>query len=105
MRLGAGVQNKILDYMAMGIPCVTTSVGYEGLAAIQGREIVVADGANEWIESVLDLHANRPGAAAIGQAGRAYVRRCHTWSACLTPLVSAIDQLSTAAGPGGSSSA
>jgi len=95
MRLGAGVQNKILDYMAMGIPCITTSVGYEGLSAVHDREIVVADSADDWTKTVLNLYADRSGAAAIGQAGKAYVRRCHTWSACLTPLVAAIDQLST----------
>ena len=104
MRLGAGVQNKILDYMAMGIPCITTPVGHEGLGAVHGREIVVADGVDAWIKTVLDLYADRSGAAAIGQAGRAYVRRCHTWSACLTPMVSAIDQLSTGAGHSGLSS-
>jgi glycosyltransferase involved in cell wall biosynthesis len=93
MRLGAGVQNKILDYMAMGIPCVTTTVGHEGLSAVHGREIVVADRGEDLIRAVLDLYSDRSAAADIGQAGRAYVRRCHTWSACLTPLVSAIDQL------------
>lgn len=95
MRLGAGVQNKILDYMAMGIPSITTSVGHEGLSAVHDREIVVADSGDDWVKTVLDLYADRSRAAAIGQAGKAYVRRCHTWSACLTPLVSAIDQLST----------
>jgi glycosyltransferase involved in cell wall biosynthesis len=98
MRLGAGVQNKILDYMAMGIPCVTTTVGHEGLDAVHGREIVVADSAEHLSKAVLDLYADRSAAAAIGEAGRDYVRRCHTWSACLAPLVSAIDQLSTGAG-------
>jgi glycosyltransferase involved in cell wall biosynthesis len=101
MRLGAGVQNKILDYMAMGIPCVTTVVGHEGLGAVHGREIVVADSRDDLIKSVLDLCTDRAAAAAIGQAGRAYVRRCHTWSACLTPLVSAIDQLTTGTAPSG----
>jgi len=97
MRLGAGVQNKILDYMAMGLPCVTTAVGYEGLSAAQGREIVVAESRDDWIKSIVDLYADRSAAAAIGQAGRAYVRRSHTWSACLAPLVSAIDELSKGA--------
>jgi glycosyltransferase involved in cell wall biosynthesis len=93
MRLGAGVQNKILDYMAMGIPCITSAVGYEGLSAVPGQEIVVADDADRWAKAVLDLNADRSSAAAIGAAGRAYVRRSHTWSACLAPLVSAIEQL------------
>jgi glycosyltransferase involved in cell wall biosynthesis len=101
MRLGAGVQNKILDYMAMGIPCVTTTVGHEGLGAANGREIVVADGADEMSKAVLKLYEDRSAAATIGEAGRGYVRRYHTWSACLTPLVSAVDQLLTGAHRGG----
>ncbi|EPL4979341.1 glycosyltransferase family 4 protein, partial [Escherichia coli] len=34
IRLGAGVQNKILEYMALGLPCITSSVGYEGIGAL-----------------------------------------------------------------------
>ncbi|HHR5213720.1 TPA: glycosyltransferase family 4 protein, partial [Escherichia coli] len=41
IRLGAGIQNKVLEYMALGLPCISSTVGFEGLGAEEGKEIYV----------------------------------------------------------------
>ncbi|WP_295608025.1 TIGR03087 family PEP-CTERM/XrtA system glycosyltransferase [uncultured Lamprocystis sp.] len=43
MRIARGVQNKVLEGMAMGRPVVVTSKGLEGIAAVPGRDVLVAD--------------------------------------------------------------
>ncbi|WP_250880879.1 glycosyltransferase family 4 protein [Escherichia coli] len=43
IRLGAGIQNKVLEYMALGLPCISSTVGFEGLGAEEGKEIYVAN--------------------------------------------------------------
>ena len=61
MRIGAGVQNKILEYMALGLPVVTTSLGYEGLGAESGRDLLIADTPGEFVSRIERLVADGRG--------------------------------------------
>ncbi|MGI2203493.1 glycosyltransferase [Shewanella oncorhynchi] len=92
MRLGAGVQNKVLEYMAMGIPTITSSVGLEGLEANPGENILVADSEVQYVQiikSLLDPNlANK-----FSKKGRAYVEQFHMWNSRLAPFVSKVESL------------
>ena len=97
---------------AIGEPIMTTTpvlteafhmLGPASIGSDRLRDFIEAGGLAVWFFDrhaltrafeLMELYADRSGAAAIGQAGKAYVRRSHTWSACLSPLVSAIDGLS-----------
>jgi glycosyltransferase involved in cell wall biosynthesis len=76
---GAGIQNKILEAMAVGLPVVTTSKALLSLAAVSNREILVGDSPREFSESVLNLLENPGWAHEIGETGRLYVREHHDW--------------------------
>lgn len=93
MRLGAGVQNKILEYLAMGLPTITSSVGLEGLATLPGRELLVADTPEIWVEQLLHLWNHIDQADAQSKAGRDYVERMHSWRSHLAPLVDTVHRL------------
>ncbi len=58
MRIGTGLQNKLLEAMAMGIPCVTTPISFEPLGAKQGHDILVGKNAIELAEQICRLLAN-----------------------------------------------
>lgn len=90
VRLGAGVQNKVLEYLALGLPTVTTSVGFEGLGVVPDRDILVADNAKTFAEAVIQLLRDREAAAAMAEAGRRHVEDHHSWSAMLQPMVDAV---------------
>lgn len=55
MRIARGVQNKILEAMAMGVPVVTTSLGFEGITATAGRDIFVEDLPGLFASRVIEL--------------------------------------------------
>jgi glycosyltransferase involved in cell wall biosynthesis len=93
IRVGAGVQNKLLDYMALGLPGVTTSVGLEGVEARPGTEVVVADSAEAMAGAVLELLNDRQRARVVAEAARSFVERKHRWPAQLDPLVERLEQL------------
>jgi glycosyltransferase involved in cell wall biosynthesis len=97
MRLGAGVQNKILEYMALGLPVVSTPLGLEGLQARDGHELMIANTASELADCILGLLGNRERARLIAEAARAYVEEQHSWSARLAPV---IEQIQSALEPG-----
>jgi glycosyltransferase involved in cell wall biosynthesis len=86
MRIGAGVQNKILEYMALGLPVVASSVGYEGLEARVGRELLVADSPPEFARAVIRLLLDRSFAEHLASAARRHVVAHHSWSALFSPL-------------------
>ena len=90
VRLGAGVQNKVLEYMALGLPVVSTSVGLEGFTASHGNEIVVADDSSAFAAQVLRLISDRPAASVMAKAARRYVESHHSWEAMLAPMISVI---------------
>jgi len=87
MRMGSGVQNKILEYMALGLPAITSSLSLRTIAALPNREILVADDGRAFAEHLERLFADRDYGLRIATAGRDYVLRNHAWAAHLAPLV------------------
>ena len=88
LRLARGVQNKVLEAMAMARPVVATSAATQALAVRPGHDLLVADDAPALAEAVLQALAPAVG-AALGTAARAYVVAAHRWEDALLP----IDQL------------
>jgi polysaccharide biosynthesis protein PslH len=83
LRMGRGVQNKVLQAMAMGLPVVATTVAQRGLGAVAGRHLYVENDAARFGERVAALLTRASDAAAMGRQGRAYVEAHHAWdSSC-----------------------
>ncbi len=93
IRLGAGIQNKVLEYMALGLPTVTTTLGREGLDARPGVEFIAADGPQGTADAVLDLLDDREKAEAMARSARRYVERSHSWAAAVAPMMDVIGRL------------
>jgi len=81
LRFAAGVQNKVIEAMAYGLPVVTTSIVNRGLGATDGEEIVVRDEPSEFAEAVVGILRDRERARRLGEGGRAFVRGRFHWSA------------------------
>jgi polysaccharide biosynthesis protein PslH len=85
LRIARGVQNKVLEAMAMARPVVASSAAFEGIEAEPGRDLLVAEGAQSQAEAVLKL-LEPPAAQKLGRAGRAQVEAAYRWEAQLAPL-------------------
>ncbi len=73
--VGGGIIVKILDAMAAGTPVVTTSYGNEGIGAVPGRDLLVADDGDSFAASVVRVLADPEFAAELAANGRAFVRK------------------------------
>jgi sugar transferase (PEP-CTERM/EpsH1 system associated) len=76
--IARGVQNKVLEAMAMGRPLVATSAATRALAVTPGRHLLVADAAPDFAAAVTRL-LDEVEARRFGSEGRRYVERHHRW--------------------------
>ncbi|WP_129561381.1 glycosyltransferase [Paraburkholderia dokdonensis] len=93
MRIGAGVQNKILEYMALGLPVVATSSGHEGLYAEAGRDLAIANTPEEFVDRIEWLMDNEAVAVEMAARARRFVEQEHSWGRMVAPLLARLGAL------------
>ena len=80
MRIGTGLQNKLLEAMAMRLPCITTSLANNSLLASEEKnEILVGDNEQELAEHIITLLTNKDKADEIAQNGYDFVHHVYDW--------------------------
>ena len=83
LRIARGVQNKILEAMAMGKACVVSPDAAQGIDAVDGRDLMVAaDPTN----AVIALLGDPARASAMGAAARERMMQSYSWNVQLSPL-------------------
>jgi len=88
IRIRAGIQNKMLEAMALGVPLVATPICYPGLQIEPGKHLLVADGPEQFASAVELLLNNVTLREKLIEAGRAYVERHHDWAESIRALSS-----------------
>jgi polysaccharide biosynthesis protein PslH len=86
LRVARGIQNKILEAMAMGRPVVASSSCAEAIDARIGTELVSAITSDDFVREIGELLKTPAEAAAIGLAGRARVVQSYSWAAHLAGI-------------------
>lgn len=77
LRIARGIQNKVLEAMAMATPVVVSPQALEGIEAEPGRELVLAQNATGFADAVASLLARQDN--SMGLAARARVERKYSW--------------------------
>lgn len=86
LTIARGVQNKVLEAMAMARPVLATPEAATGIPAREEHELVVADGAEALAKAALSLLHDKVRAATIGHSARAIVVERCGWAGVLAPL-------------------
>ncbi len=80
MRIGTGLQNKLLEAMSMGLPCITTPLANSALGAETGKEILIGHDAEELARHIITLLTDKEKAEQIARAGFDFTNRVYDWS-------------------------
>jgi polysaccharide biosynthesis protein PslH len=80
MRLSIGLQNKILQAMAMKTPCIVSSLSNNAIKAPDKIALLEANTPQEFSESILELLNDINKASAMGNAGYDFVKEHYSWS-------------------------
>jgi sugar transferase (PEP-CTERM/EpsH1 system associated) len=86
LRMARGVQNKVLEAMAMAKPVLASPHAAEGIETQPGVGLLVAVDEVEFVTQALRLMQDDDAARAMGVAGREHVLRCYRWDRSLSRL-------------------
>jgi polysaccharide biosynthesis protein PslH len=92
---GGGMRVKILDAWCWGLPVVSTRIGAEGIAAVDGENALLADSASEFSDAVVRLLDKPVLSERIAQGGRCTAEREYDWRTRYESWHSVYEQLAT----------
>jgi len=93
LRIARGIQNKVLEAMAMGLPVVGTRSATQGVDGEPGRDYLLAETPEEQIEALCGLLRAPEDAHELGRRARVFVEANYDWDVCLRPLDSILERL------------
>ena len=74
---GSGIRIKIIEAMSLGKVVITTSIGLEGIDAVDKQHVLVADTAEDFVKAIDFCLTHPQQITAIGENAAAYVRTHH----------------------------
>jgi sugar transferase (PEP-CTERM/EpsH1 system associated) len=92
MVYSVGIQNKVMEAMALGTPVVAATQVATALGAEPGRDLLAAQSAQEFAEKTLHLMDNADLRGILGRRGRTYVEQTHDWTTVTDRLVDVYQQ-------------
>ncbi|WP_447968788.1 TIGR03087 family PEP-CTERM/XrtA system glycosyltransferase [Nitrospira sp. M1] len=94
LRIARGVQNKILEAMAMGLPVVGTSNAFEGISVCQDNGIRIVDDPIQFADEVISLLHDPVLRTTCGIRAREFVRQRGSWDDCGAELERLVHSMS-----------
>ncbi len=86
LHIARGVQNKVLEALAMAKPVVASPEPLVGLDVHDGLDVFRAESKEQWVSALLRLFDDAALRHEVGVAGQAYVTANHRWDQCLSSL-------------------
>ena len=90
MRIGTGLQNKLLEAMSMGLPAITSPLANASLGAKPNEEILIGSNAEEMANNIITLLTDTQKAQQIAQAGFDFTNRVYDWGKATEKMESAM---------------
>jgi len=86
LRVARGLQNKVLEAMAMRVPVVSSPAAFAGINAVAGQDLLVAGRPGEFSRAIVTLLRDPAARERVAAAGRTCVETNHNWSQLLERL-------------------
>ena len=93
LQTARGVQNKVLEAMACARSVVVSSAAAEGIDAVPGRHLLVADQPQQWASHIERLLRDAEYRRSVADAARQLVARTYAWPQRARPMVDLLHTL------------
>ena len=90
MFIGTGLQNKLLEAMAIGVPCVTTTLANNALGAELNEEILLANDAESFRDRIMELLSDETKRQYISKNAKRFVQDNYDWKPVTRKLIELI---------------
>jgi len=90
MRIGTGLQNKLLEAMSMRLPAITSPLANASLGAKPNEEILIGSNAEEMAKNIITLLTDKEKAEHIAQAGFDFTNKVYDWGKATEKLEAAM---------------
>jgi len=90
LRIARGIQNKVLQAMALGVPVVATTAAARGLEARRDEHFLVEDEPARFAEAVVGLLRDRDARRRLAARARSFVEAHHSWPVLLARIESLV---------------
>jgi sugar transferase (PEP-CTERM/EpsH1 system associated) len=95
MRIGTGLQNKLLEAMAMELPCITSVLANQALGAKENDEILIGTTAAEYANHIIKLLKDQEFAKSLAKNGHIFVKKIFSWENSTQLLLQLFDTSKT----------
>jgi glycosyltransferase involved in cell wall biosynthesis len=79
LKSGAGMRVKILEAWCWAVPVVSTTIGAEGIGAVDGEQMLVADDEASLTDAVIRVLTDGSLARRLSENGRSLVEQAYNW--------------------------
>jgi sugar transferase (PEP-CTERM/EpsH1 system associated) len=86
VRIGAGTLNKVLEPMALGLPVVSSVVGFKGLGIKSGEGVILANGKQDFAVQVIKLLKDANVRRSVGSKGKKIIEEKFSWD-CISHIL------------------
>ena len=77
--IGTGLQNKLLEAMASGLPCITTPLSNNALGGVDGKNILLAEDIDTFVEKITEGLVIEGNFSLIARQGKYYIELLYSW--------------------------
>lgn len=84
--IGTGLQNKLLEAMALGLPVITTPLANNALNASTNKEILIANNRTEFVNAIKQLLENKEVYKALSAQAKSFVKSKFEWETSVAKL-------------------
>ena len=95
MRIGTGLQNKLLEAMSMRLPAITSPLANASLGAKPDEEILIGSNTEEMAQHIITLLTNKEKAERLALAGYNFTNRVYDWGKATAIMEHAMNLLTT----------
>lgn len=86
LQIGTGLQNKLLEAMAMQMPCITSLLANNAIGATHKKNILIGNTPLEYAKLVMECLENKEKSSLIAKAGKLHVTQNFNWPALSNEL-------------------
>lgn len=94
LQTARGIQNKVLEGMAMAKPVVCTRAANEGINAQDGVAVVLSESPEEFVDAICALLNSAAMRQSVGDASRDFVGQKFSWEAAFSSIDTAVSRVS-----------